>query len=221
MWALTMAASRRSSAPRSSPTLPFSVFPGLPASTARLEERVLPAAGEWWERHGLELLVLCRRQAVFDGLFKLFFTFVGAPLRDVTVDDKFGGKSAGLADSGWDRRETLRVSSHTFPSSQGLRLDLTEASQMCADGDARGAGWAPLMRLDVCWRAGALSGLLGTVGTPDECVSGSHMPRRLAAGFGYLVTMVPSERYPSESSLTAEEWPPPDVHVQIPGTWER
>lgn len=72
----------------------------------QLGNQDLPAAGEWWEGDGFKLLVLGCRQAVFDGLFQLFFTFVGAPLGDVTVDDKFGCESTGLADGSWDAGET-------------------------------------------------------------------------------------------------------------------
>lgn len=75
---------------------------------------VLPATGEWWEGDGFKLLVLGCRQAVFDGLFQLFFTFVGAPLGDVTVDDKLGCKSTGLADGRWD---TGGKYSRLFPQS--------------------------------------------------------------------------------------------------------
>lgn len=71
----------------------------------QLRNCVLPATGERWEGDGLKLLVLSCRQAVFDGLFQLFFTFVGAPLGNVTVDDKFGCESTGLADGGWDAGE--------------------------------------------------------------------------------------------------------------------
>lgn len=63
---------------------------------------VLPAAGERREGDGLKLLVLGGGQAVFDGLFQLLFTFVRAPLGDVTMDDKFGCESTGLADGSWD-----------------------------------------------------------------------------------------------------------------------
>lgn len=68
----------------------------------QLRNGVLPATGERREGDGLELLVLGGGQAVFDGLFQLLFTFVGAPLGDVTVDDKFGCESTGLADGSWD-----------------------------------------------------------------------------------------------------------------------
>lgn len=128
------------------------------------KKRILPAAGEWWECHRLELFVLRRRQAVFDGLFQLFFTFVGAPLRDVTVDDKFGCKSAGLADSGWDRRETLRVTSYTCVSRRGLQAEPRGGPPDAVNGEA-GHGPVLLMGPDARQRAGTLSGLLWAVGT--------------------------------------------------------
>lgn len=75
----------------------------------QLRNRVLPATGERREGDGLKLLVLSCGQAVFDGLFQLFFTFVGAPLGDVTVDDKFGRESTGLADGSWDKGREVQV----------------------------------------------------------------------------------------------------------------
>lgn len=84
----------------------------------RLFGEAVSATGERWEGDGFKLLVLCCRQAVFDGLFQLFFTFVGAPLGDVTVDDKFGCESTGLADGSWDTGERCSYfQSRLFPES--------------------------------------------------------------------------------------------------------
>lgn len=75
------------------------------AGDLKLRNRILPATGERWKGDRFKLLVFGCGQAVFDGLFQLFFTFVGAPLGDVTVDDKFSCESTGLADGGWDTGE--------------------------------------------------------------------------------------------------------------------
>lgn len=100
------------------------------------------------------------------------------------MDDKFGCKSTGLTDGGWDRRETRRVISYTFPFSRGPRLDLTEASRLCALGAVREARWAPFCVSD------------GTGRLPE-----SRSPVQPAVGSGHQLQTNAS------AALTCSPWP--------------
>ena len=70
------------------------------AHTHRGESHMpLPAATDGWKGNGLQLLVICQRQAVLHRLFQKFLTFVCTPDGTVTVDHKLGGQAVACADS--------------------------------------------------------------------------------------------------------------------------
>ena len=70
------------------------------ACTHRGESHMcLPAATDGWKGNGLQLLVICQRQAVLHRLFQKFLTLVCTPDGTVTVDHKLGGQAMACADS--------------------------------------------------------------------------------------------------------------------------
>lgn len=65
----------------------------------------LPAATDGWKGNGLQLLVICQRQAVLHRLFQKFLTLVCTPDGTVTVDHKLGRQAMACADSSCRGRE--------------------------------------------------------------------------------------------------------------------
>lgn len=74
----------------------------------------LPAATNGWKGNGLQLLVICQRQAVLHRLFQKFLTLVCTPDGTVTVDHKLGGQAMACTDSSCRGRErSSEWGSHT------------------------------------------------------------------------------------------------------------